>query len=337
MNTTRRQFLKTCGVLGLGAAVSNAVPAVSEASRFGNGYKVQQTRFMMGTIVTITALHKSRMLGEEALGRAFEEIKRLEAIMSRYNASSPVAVLNQDGKVSGIPAELAEVVNRAQRYGNLSDNAFDITVKPVVDLFSAKQNKNGALNLSKDELHHALSLVNPSGVRLSGDSIRLSREGMGITLDGIAKGYIIDKASAVLASLGATDHMVNAGGDIRTMGSKANGKPWTIAIEDPAKAGNYPAIVEMHTGAIATSGGYEVFYDNKQMFHHLVSPKSGMSPNNVASVSVMAPSVMEADTLSTAVFIMQVRKGAEFINSLPQREALIVTKDGKKLATRNWA
>lgn len=337
MNTNRRQFLMACGMLGLGAAVNGVLPVVAEAARVGNEYSVHQTRLMMGTIVTITALHPSKQLGEEAVGRAFEEIKRLEAVFSRFDASTPVSVLNKDGKVSGIPSELAEVMDRSKRFGSLTNNTFDVTVQPVVDLFRAKQNLHGSLDLSKEEFEHALSLVGQQNLKIAGNTIRLDREGMGITLDGIAKGYIVDKASSVLASLGATNHMINAGGDIRTMGEKTKGAPWTIAIEDPDKSGNYPQVISMNTGAIATSGGYEVFYDKKRMYSHLVSPVSGKSPNNVASVSVTAPTVMEADALATAVSIMQTRTGMQFIDSLPGREALIVTRTGEQFASRRWA
>ncbi|SIN90394.1 FAD:protein FMN transferase [Halodesulfovibrio marinisediminis] len=332
MTTSRRQFLQACGVLGLGAAVTG-VPAVASAARVGNEYKVQETRFMMGTVVTITALHPSKQLGEEAIGRSFEEITRLEALLSRYRSDSPVSVLNRDGRLSGIPQELADVVRNARLISKLSDKAFDVTIKPVVDLYKEKANRNGKMELSKAEFEEALSLVDADSLVQKRDSIRLNREGMGITLDGIAKGYIVDKASAVLAAYGAKNHMINAGGDIRTMGEKVGSKPWVVAVQDPEKKGNYPAVIQMTTGALATSGGYEVFYDKHHMYHHLVSPQSGMSPNNVASVSILAPSVMEADALATAAFIMQSRRGLQFVEALNGREALFVTKNGMKLST----
>lgn len=335
MTTSRRQFLQACGVLGLGAAVSG-VPAVASAARVGNDYKVQETRFLMGTVVTITALHPSKQLGEEAIGRSFEEMVRLEALLSRYNSDSPVSVLNRDGRLSGIPQELAEVVRNARLISKLSDNAFDVTIKPVVDLFTEKANRNGEMELSKAEFKEALALVDADSLIQKRDSIRLNREGMGMTLDGIAKGFIVDKASAVLAAYGAKNHMINAGGDIRTMGEKAGSKPWVVAVQDPDKNGNYPAVIQMNTGALATSGGYEVFYDKNHMYHHLVSPQSGMSPNNVASVSVMAPSVMEADALATAAFIMQTHRGLRFIEGLNGREALFVTKNGMKASTTHF-
>ncbi len=336
MHTNRRQFLAACGLLGLGAAVNSALPVVARAARVDKEQSVHQTRLMMGTIVTITAMHASQTQGEEAVGRAFDEIARLERVLSRFDPASPVSALNVDGKVSGIPSELAEVLYRAQRFGSLSDHAFDITVLPVVDLLHAKQNREGALDISEAELQHALSLVDHTALAVSGRNVRLGREGMGITLDGIAKGYIVDKASAILAAHGATSHMINAGGDIRTMGEKAKGTPWTIAIQDPTGSTDPIAVISMRTGAIATSGGYQVFYDKQHLFSHLISPATGKSPNAVASVSITAPSVMEADALSTAVSIMQARKGLQFINSMPEREAFIISRTGERFASHRW-
>lgn len=334
---SRRQFLQTCGLLGLSVAAGGILPAVAEAARFdGKEHSITQTRLQMGTLVTLTAVHPSRMKAEEALGRAFEEIDRLSLIFSRYDSSTPVSVLNRDGRVSGINPELVEVMNRAVRFGSLTDNAFNITVKPVVDLFRQKQNLKGTMQLSEDEFSQALSLVDAKGVSLGRDSIRLQREGMGITLDGIAKGYIVDKASAVLSAYGVNRHMINAGGDIRTSGGKADGKPWVVAIQDPAKKRNYPATIAMRDGAIATSGGYEVFYDRQRMYSHLVTPQTGNSPHSVLSVSVTAPTVMEADTLATAVYIMQARKGLQFIDSLTNRECLVLGRNGAAYASRHW-
>jgi thiamine biosynthesis lipoprotein len=334
---SRRQFIQTCGLLGLSVAAGAALPAVAGAARIGGEHTVTQTRLQMGTLVTLTAVHTSRLQAEEALGRAFEEIDRLAAVFSRYDSTTPVYVLNRDGRVSGIGPELKEVMDRALRFGSLTDNAFNITVKPVVDLFSSRQNLAGCVQLSQEDVSHALSLVDARGVQLGRDSIRLQREGMGVTLDGIAKGYIVDKASSVLSACGVRNHMINAGGDIRTSGEKAGGKPWVIAIQDPDKKRNYPATIALRDGAIATSGGYEVFYDRKRMYSHLVSPATGSSPHSVLSVSVTAPTVMEADTLATAVYVMQARSGLQFMDSLTGRECLILGRNGAAYTSRNWA
>ncbi len=334
---SRRLFIQACGLLGVAAAVGGLVPTVARATRRSDKEQViARTRMCMGTLVTLTTAQASRLRAEEAMGRAFAEIDRLSAIFSRYDSNTPVWILNRDGRVAGIPHELAEVMDRALRFGRLTDHAFDITVQPVVDLLWARQNPTGNMDIAGEELAHALSLVDARGVVRGRDSIRLQHQGMGVTLDGIAKGYIVDKVSTVLSAHGVPNHVVNAGGDIRTSGEKYAGTPWAVAIQDPAKQRNYPAVVHMRDGAIATSGGYEVFYDRERLHSHLVSPRTGASPHGILSVSVSAPTVMEADTLATAVYIMQARQGVQFIESLPGRECLVLGRNGAAYTSRGW-
>ena len=159
---------------------------------------------------------------------------------------------------------------------------------------------------------------------------------MGITLDGIAKGYIIDRASEVLTHRGITDHLINAGGDIRTMGTNREKRPWTVAIQDPRKKRRYPDVVSMTDGAIATSGNYEVYFDREKMFHHIVDPVTGRSPELSASVSVMAPTATDAAALSTSVFVMNPRRGTRFIDRLAGCECFIITGDGAHFRSGGW-
>jgi thiamine biosynthesis lipoprotein len=159
---------------------------------------------------------------------------------------------------------------------------------------------------------------------------------MAITLDGIAKGYIVDQAAALLAKNNINNFLINAGGDIRTKGQRQDRKPWAIAIQDPHKKKQYPDIIQMSDGAVATSGNYEVYFDQEKMFHHIVNPRTGMSPHADASVSVIAPTTMEADALSTSVFVMEPMEGIRFIDSLPRYECLILSTTGKMKKSKGW-
>ena len=159
---------------------------------------------------------------------------------------------------------------------------------------------------------------------------------MGITLDGIAKGYIVDRASEILTRNGISNHLINAGGDIRTSGSAVKGKPWTIAVQDPAKKKEYPDVITMMSGAIATSGNYEIFYDNEKMFHHIIDSRTGHSPELSASVTVQASSVMDADALSTSVFVMQPAQGVNFIDSQQGCECFVVESSGATHKSLGW-
>jgi thiamine biosynthesis lipoprotein len=159
---------------------------------------------------------------------------------------------------------------------------------------------------------------------------------MGITLDGIAKGYIVDRVAEVLTKQKIENFLINAGGEIRTMGKADKSKPWRIAIQDPFKKKNYPDQIELSNGALATSGSYEVYFDQEKMFHHIVNPRTGLSPHQSISVSVVTETTMQADALSTSVFVMEPGPGINFINTLPRCAALVMTPEGRILKSNAW-
>jgi thiamine biosynthesis lipoprotein len=333
----RRSFMKLSGLLGLGVASTGLIPITAEAVKFNKKmYKISKTRLAMGTFVSMTLIHSSRDEAEEMMGQAFEEMERLSALMNRYDERTAVGELNREGHLNDIPPEMAEVVSKALYYYHRSQGSFDITVKPIIDLFKEKTVDNEKALPTDEELRKALEFVDSKNIELKGRAITFKKTGMGITLDGIAKGYIVDKASELLTARNIGNHLINAGGDIRTRGARADKKPWTVAIQDPSKRKNYPDIVYMNTGAIATSGNYEIYFDREKMFHHIVDPRTGISPRMSTSVSVIAPTAMDADALATGVFVMNPVKGTAFVNSLGQCESLVVARNGTLLKSRGW-
>ena len=335
---SRRSFLRLSGVLSIGlASAVPLIPTGAEAVRFNRKlYKISKTRLAMGTFVSMTLLHTSRDQSEEAMGEAFLEIDRLAKNVSRFDQTTAVAQLNHEGFLKDVPPEVAEIIARSMAYYRLSSGAFDISVKPVVDLYKKTFSGGNHMPPTAAELRKALERVDASCIELTGRGIRFKREGMGITLDGIAKGYIVDRASEVLTKYGITNHLINAGGDIRTMGNRHDGKPWTIAIQDPQKKKQYPDIIHLTDGAVATSGNYEIYFDREKMFHHIVNPRTGLSPEESTSVSVLADTAMEADALSTTVFVMTPGPGTRLINSLPRCESLVVAKGNRKIPSAGW-
>ena len=333
----RRDFLKLSGMLGVGFTAATAIPAVAEAVKFDRKlFKVSETRIAMGTFVSMTLLHTSQDQAQEAISRAFEEIDRLTRDMNRFDQRTAVAQLNREGRLSDVPPDMANVVRRALAHYRISNGAFDVSVKPVVDLFKTRFSGKKPSPPGEKEMSEALKLVDASRIQLKGNSILFKNPGMGITLDGIAKGYIVDRASDCIAGLGIENFLINAGGDIRTSGNRQDGQPWTIAVQDPSKKQHYPDKIEMTDGAIATSGNYEVYFDREKMFHHIVNPQNGFSPSASNSVSILAKTAMDADALSTTVFVMQPEKGIRFVNSLPGCECLVVRKGNRKIRSNGW-
>ena len=333
----RRAFLRLSGLLGLGLASASILPAKAEAVRFNKKLqKISSTRLAMGTFVSMTLVHPSRDQAEEAMGQAYGEIERLNRIMSRFDETTAVAELNKEGFLKEVPPEVAEVVDRALEYYRISRGKFDITVKPVVDLFWKSFSAGKKSAPSERALREALQLVGAHKIDLEGRTIRFEKPGMGITLDGIAKGYIVDRASRVLTAHEIENHLINAGGDIRTVGLRQDRKPWTVAVQDPEKKGSYPDTIHMTDGAVATSGNYEVYFDREKMFHHIVDPRTGHSPELSTSVSVLAESAMEADALSTAVFVADPTGGLGLIESRSNCECLIIDQHGKIHKSSGW-
>lgn len=333
----RRSFMRISGLLGLGLATASFLPSTAEAVKFNRqNYKVSKTRLAMGTFVSMTLVHPSKDQAERAMGLAFEEIDRLTRTMSRFDQTTAVAHLNKEGLIRDVPPEMAFVLSKSLNYYRLSNGTFDITVKPLVDLFRKAFARGNGSSPDEKDISNAMKLVGSHMISVKGSSVSFKTPGMGITLDGIAKGYIVDRVSEVLTGLKINDFLINAGGDIRTKGSRQDKKPWTVAIQDPHKKGKYPDILQMTDGAIATSGNYEIYFDKEKMFHHIVDPKKGISPQLSSSVSVISKTAMDADALSTAVFVMGPSHGIRFLDRHPGCEGFVIGKGGRKFKSSGW-
>jgi thiamine biosynthesis lipoprotein len=332
---SRRAFLALTGTLSLGAAtVGISLPA--EAVKFDRTlYKVSKSRLGMGTFINMMAFHPSEGEAEEAMGRAFAEIDRLSDIMTRYKRSSHLSHLNAKGNLKDVPPELAEVLRASLHYYDISKGTFDITVKPIVDLYQDNFRVNNSPP-SPEALEQALARVGSHHLRITPDSVSFARNGIEVTLDGIAKGYIIDRAMTLLRQQGLQHALINAGGDIVVHGGKGEGKPWKIGIQDPWNRKAQVDVVTLNDGAIATSGNYEVFFDREKLFHHLIRPKSGSSAPETASVTIRAVSCMEADAIATSVYVMGPARGNQFIRQLPFIEGLVINSQGKKMSSSGW-
>ena len=333
----RREFLKITGMLGAGVATSSLAIPLAEAIKFDkNLYKVSKSLPTMGTIVSMTVLDPSKDRGEEAISMAFNEIERLVKIMSRFDTSTPLYQLNSKGFLPEAPPELSYLINKSKYYYQLSNGLFDVTIKPVLDFFAQSFKDHQNISYNEKGMKDLLKLVNSKFITTNGRYIRFKMDGMQITLDGIAKGYIVDKATKKLSDMGIKHALINAGGDISTIGGKENNRPWKIAIEDPLNKKKYPSVVSIKNGSIATSGNYEIFFDKEKVFHHIINPETGLSPLRNVSVSIQAPTTMEADALSTAVFLLDPTSGTKLINSLPSCSSFIVTKNQRKITSNGW-
>jgi len=323
------------GAVGVGLSPLMIADPFRERTREKPLASATLTRPLMGTIVTATVLHPSGDRAREALEVAFAEMERLIPILDRHDPESPVSQLNRQGVLRDVPSELQEVMVHAGRIHRLTRGAFDISIQPVLDLFEDSFSRKQTFP-SEEEARRAFRLVGAESIRSSGKEIRFLREGMGVSLDGIAKGYIVEKAVSRLKTLGVGHALINAGGDILALGGRGDGEPWRIAIQDPLDRKGICQIIPLRDGAVATSGDYERFFDPEKRYHHIIDPETGYSPQRFTSVSVMAPRLTDADALATAAFVPSPSRTLEFLRAFSETEALWIDRKGRQERTENW-
>ncbi len=319
-------------------------------------FALAQERPGMGTRVAVSVRADGPWRAERAIGLAFEALDRLTALLNRYDPGSALSSLNELGRLRDAPPELTEVLDLSLAIGRRSRGAFDPTVAPLVDLFGGGVPRvppqalftsmaGGGAPAPRElrpppaaaDLRAALDLLGADRVRRDGRSVRLEREGMRLTLDGIAKGWIVDEMAAALEREGIADYLVEAGGDIRVSGAPEPGRAWTIGVRDPGGSEELPDRIALPRGAVATSGSYEQYFDPERTRHHIVSGALGGSPSEVAAVTVTAPTAALADALATAAFVLGPDRGPRFIASMDGCECLVIAPDGTRTASPGWA
>jgi thiamine biosynthesis lipoprotein ApbE len=239
---------------------------------------------------------------------AFEEIRRIDSLLSVHRPDSELSRVNALAARQNVPVseDLLRVLAQAEEISVRTGGAFDVTVKPVLDLwgFIWKEYRLP----TEDELKAVLPRVDYKAVLLDTRRrmVRFARPGVQVDLGGIGKGYAVDCAIDKLRSFGLANAMVRAGGDLRVMGAPPGHAAWEVQLEDPEKQGNRPSIW-LRDAAISTSGNYENFFEvSGRRFSHIIDPRTGMPVEQTIACSVIASTCMESDAWATACFVFGV-------------------------------
>jgi len=308
--------------------LSTFVFLLNPTSLFSSGlYKFHHVA--MGTVVEITLMGENEESAQNAALQAFQEIKRIEYLMSPWIESSDVNRINRSAGNDGVRVspETVKVIKRAQEVSKLSGGGFDITVAPLVQLW--RKARERGMPPEMEEVKENLNLVNFRNLKIHyGGRVLLKKKGMAIDLGGIAKGYAVDRAFELLKGLGYRNLVVNAGGDLRVGGSKPKG-PWSIGIQHPRDPEKILARISLSDTAVATSGDYEKFFIHQgKRYHHILNPKNGFPAEGCQSVTVLHKEGTTADALATAIFVLGPEKGYALCQRLEGVDCLIVDREG---------
>lgn len=311
------------------ALAALAAACLGLASRVAAAEWLDDARPIMGTEVSVQLWHEDRAAGGEAILAVFEELDRIDRLMSTYKEDSRISIINREAAQQAVFAgeELFDLIVRALDVSVLTRGAFDITFDSVGRHYDFREGRrpDAATTARETELID-YRLVDADE---SGHTIRFLRPGVRINLGGIAKGYAVERGVHVLAEHGIRHAIVTAGGDSRLLGDR-RGQPWIVGIRDPREDGKIALRLPLENEAISTSGDYERFFiEDGRRYHHIIAPATGEPASGVHSVTIVGPDAVITDALSTSVFVMGVDQGLRLIATLPDYEGVVIDAEGR--------
>jgi thiamine biosynthesis lipoprotein len=271
---------------------------------------------VFGTTVSMTVLHENETVARAALSSAFTALREVDTLMSVYRTDSQVGRLNHVGWLSQPDPRLVQVLETAQYLARQTDGAFDVTVQPLWHAANAQQ-----------PVLQALSRVGWHNLDISARELRFREGGMAMTLNGIAQGYGADQAIAALKRHGIRHALLDTG-ELASLGTNEAGNPWSLAVRDPRNENRFAQVLAADGRCLASSGDYATRFTDDFSRHHIVDPHTGTSPTELAAVSVLAPSGLLADGVSTACMVLGATKSLALAASLPDVDVLCITKSG---------
>ncbi len=280
--------------------------------------------YSMGGVQTeIKSYGAGKTVFENTCTRIREKYEELESRFSDYRAGSMVSQLNAGNLhyPARIPDDMFYVIKSSLDISAQTKGYFDITVRPLITMWKNAEERQKLPTLA--EKRAALDLVSYKKIYLneSRHSIAMAQRKMQIDLGGIAKGYMADEAVKIMRRAGIQRGLVNSGGDIVVFDDNEETKPFKIGIQDPSSRGT-SAKVEIEQGAIVTSGNYNRYYTiNSERFSHIINPRTGET-QGCRSITVKAPTGMEADAYATAFCIMAT-KGLDLSKYAPPEVEVI--------------
>ena len=262
------------------------------------------------------------------------EARRIEAKFSRYR---PESVLSEINRQAGhgplvVDEETEHLIRSALDLWSLTAGRFD----PTVGILRRAWDFKAGRVPTPTELAALLPLVDARALILRNGTVTLGKFGMELDLGGVGKEYAVDRVSELLSAEGVESAIINFLGDVRTLGRRGDGQPWSVGVLDPFQPGRCLLAIRIGEGAgIATSGDYERgFVQDGVRYHHLLDATTGQPARGLRSVTVVAPTALLAGQLTTAAFLLGPVQGLALLESRPGVEGALVTETRELLLTR---
>lgn len=289
--------------------------------------------FAMDTVMTLTYYGQDRESGREAIEEGVAAVYELEDLLSATAPDSEISALNEAGQAHLSP-DTAQLLSAALELCALTGGALDITAYPAVEAWGFTTGEYRVPNQA--ELEELGDRIDYTRVSLDQESASLP-DGMKLDLGAVAKGYTADRLAKLAQERDITSALLDLGqSTILALGAKPDGSPWRIGIQDPQGEG-YLGVLELEGQAMGTSGGYQRYFERDGVrYWHIIDPATAApARSGLLSVTVVSPSGLACDGLSTALFVMGLERGTQFWRNHPELEfeALFILEDGSLALT----
>lgn len=291
----------------------------------------QGTRLSMATVYAIEAWGPDETGLAAAVEAAFDEVDRIDRLMSHYRSDSPLSRINREAALHPVPVdrELFDFLAAAIGYTRASGGAFDVTVGPLMKAWGFFRG-DGSLP-SQADVAAALRHVGATHVLLDAASRTVAFDGPGVELDlgGIAKGYAVDRAAGVLRARGVAAALVSSGGStIYAMAAPPGRAGWPVDIQDPLRGATIARTLRLKNRALSVAGTSEKFFERAGVrYSHIMDPRSGWPVQGVLSVAVLAPTGTAGDALDDALFVLGPERSRGYLATLTGVEAFFFLPD----------
>ena len=255
------------------------------------------------------------------------EVYRIDNLLSTGIESSEISVLNSGGG-GDISSETAGLLSASLDLYEMTGGMFDITVYPIVSAWGFYSGDYTVL--SEEDLLPLLTLVGSDKLLFDGNTVMYADKGMAIDLGGVGKGYASDRLRTIFKENGITSALASLGGNVVAYGAKPDGSSWNIAVQDPDDLSGYIGILNVTDKMVVTSGAYQRYFESDgQIYHHIIDPETGIpADSGLKSVTIVSDSGVEADGLSTALYVMGTDASIDFWRASDQLfDAVLVTSD----------
>ncbi|HEU4459179.1 MAG TPA: FAD:protein FMN transferase, partial [Methylibium sp.] len=325
-----RAGLRETPVLQALARAANAIKRPAQAvprSRSSDGW-IAREDVAMGTSIKVELWAEDPHVAKAAVADVMAEMRRIDATYSPHKADSELSRINRDAAAGpvAISDETLQLLKHALAFSLLSDGAFDISFASVGQHYDYR----AGIAPDAATVERARASVGYRQLHVDDEvhTVRFGLPGMRIDLGGFAKGHAVDNAARLLRERGIAHAMVAAGGDSRVIGDR-RGRPWSIGVRDPRRAGQMVAVLPLEDCAISTSGDYERCFERDGVrHHHLIDPATGRSAAGARSVTVLADDGLTAEALGKSLFVLGVERGLALVESLPGVDAVVVDAHG---------